>query len=219
MARATCNRDLQQSGKVATDMMNNQDLKVGDKVRHTGRPEWGEGTVTLAHADSHNGKHCQRLTIRFDRAGAKTISTAFASLVPAEWTPVLTCVASEQSLGFEGDRKAVEERLVGMPETATDPFVTPARRLTATLELYRFTGSGASLLDWAAMQTGLKDPLTKFSRQELEQYFARFQMNLETHLRRLVKELRRQSPEVISEVEPKLGVAARQALRRADAGR
>lgn len=200
-------------------MMNTNELKVGDKVRHTGRPEWGEGTVTLSQPDSHNGKPCQRVTVRFDRAGVKTLSTAFAALAPAEWTPVLAAGLAEAALGVELDRKAVEERLVGMPESATDPFASPVKRLTATLELYRFTGTGASLLDWAAMQTGMKDPLVKFSRQELELYFARFQQNLEGHLRKLVRELRRQNPEVISEVEPKLGAVARQALRRADAGR
>lgn len=50
-------------------------------------PEWGPGTVTRVQAAAHEGKPCQRLTIRFERAGLKTLSTAFAVLVPADERP------------------------------------------------------------------------------------------------------------------------------------
>lgn len=60
----------------------------GESVIHTGKPEWGPGDVVSAEGQLHEGKPCQRLTIRFARAGLKTISTAFADLRPASEAPL-----------------------------------------------------------------------------------------------------------------------------------
>ncbi len=60
----------------------------GDSVIHSGKPEWGPGDVMTAEGQLHEGKPCQRLTIRFARAGLKTISTAFADLRPASEAPL-----------------------------------------------------------------------------------------------------------------------------------
>jgi hypothetical protein len=112
-----------------------------------------------------------------------------------------------------------EEALAKVPEDATDPFRTHKARLQTTLGLYRFTSSGASLLDWAASQTGLKDPLSKFSRHELERLFDRFRANLDAHLKKLAFEMRKADPASLSEAIASAGPEQRQALRRADAGR
>jgi len=92
-------------------------------------------------------------------------------------------------------------------------------RLEATLGLYRFTGAGASLLDWAILQSGLRDPLSRFSRHELEQFFDRFKFNLDSHLKRLVYEMKREDPAGLAELCASAAPSAKQALRRADAGR
>lgn len=117
------------------------------------------------------------------------------------------------------DQIPAEQRLVAVPEDASDPFASGRSRLAATLALYRFTDTGASLLDWAAMQTGMKDPLARFNRHELEQHFRRFQVNLDAHLKKLVRDLKRQEPATVQELTQSAGPAARQALRRADIGR
>ncbi|MEM7621834.1 MAG: DUF3553 domain-containing protein [Planctomycetota bacterium] len=70
-------------------MSSAQTWKSGDRVVHTGKPEWGVGKVIKAEAASHEGAPCQRLSIRFGRAGAKTISTAFARLESAGEAPVI----------------------------------------------------------------------------------------------------------------------------------
>jgi hypothetical protein len=106
--------------------------------------------------------------------------------------------------------------LVDLPEPATDPFSTPRRRLEATLTLYRFTNQGGSLLDWAAMQTKLKDPLSEFNRHELEDCFRRFQLRLETHLKSLLRDMRKQDPQGLAEVSRGASPVAQQAMRRAD---
>jgi hypothetical protein len=49
-------------------------------VVHAGKPEWGVGVVSSAQNVTQDGKPSQRLTIRFERAGLKTVSTAVASI-------------------------------------------------------------------------------------------------------------------------------------------
>lgn len=188
--------------------------KLGDQVRHAGRPEWGSGLITAAEAVVQDGRPCQRVTVRFDRVGLKTLSTAFADLKPAEAQPA----ASVDDDPLAGGTPS-KELLTRIPDAATDPFVTPRKRLEATLHLYRFSDRGGSLLDWAAAQTGLKDPLAKFSRHELESHFQRFQYNLDGHLKKLVRELKKLDPAGLAAASAVSSPAAQQALKRADAGR
>ena len=65
---------------VVPPIMATADWKMGDRVIHAGRPEWGIGEVRSAEVVHQDGQRAQRLTIRFDRAGVKVISTAFAEL-------------------------------------------------------------------------------------------------------------------------------------------
>lgn len=193
----------------------------GDRVRHAGRPEWGLGKVQSAESAVLDGKPCQRLVVAFDRVGTRTLSTAFADLRSADdAVPVSNDRPdSTDPLAMQMDQIPAEQRLVAVPEDASDPFASGRSRLAATLALYRFTDTGASLLDWAAMQTGMKDPLARFNRHELEQHFRRFQVNLDAHLKKLVRDLKRQEPATVQELTQSAGPAARQALRRADIGR
>lgn len=196
--------------------MSTSDWKVGDRVVHAGRPEWGTGSVTSAESSMHNGHPCQRLSIRFERAGPKVISTAFADLRHPDAAPSLDKKLSDAA-GLDGfDHQKAFAMLGDLPDDATDPFNTFKSRLTHTLRLYRFTGTGGSLLDWAASQTGLGDPLSRFNRHELEQGFDRFKMNLEQHLRKLVQEAKKKEPESIAAALAAAPPAGQQALKRAD---
>lgn len=230
----------------------------GDKVIHTAKPEWGAGVVTAAQGSTQDGQPCQSLTIRFDRAGVKTISTAFAKLVPAGEAPLYLAAAAAQAapapaaadsargvspvspgtspvsrgegfssgggLGAGGsggleplvapDPKVVMTRL---PEAATDPFATPAMRLKATLNLYRFTPTGASLLDWAAIQSGLADPMSRFNRHELERFFEAFAVVRDGHLKKVVQEMKKVDPAGLAQALAQAPAAAQQAIRRLDA--
>src|SRR5690606_31174171 len=128
------------------------ECKFGDKVLHTAKPEWGTGGVTAAVAATQDGKPCQRLPIRFDRAGTKTLSTAFATLRPAEDAPEMAPSRAESKtaiLGAAGE-KPVEETVAGLPEPATEPFARLPARLKAALSLLRFSDQAGSLIDWAA---------------------------------------------------------------------
>src|SRR5215475_864002 len=99
-----------------------------------------------------------------------------------------------------------------LPDATTDPFTPLSARLKATIDLYRFTDSGGSLLDWAAAQSRLKDPLSRFSRHELEQLFRRFAFVRDEHLKKLdaptLQQMLRAAPSSVQ-----------QALKRLDVGR
>lgn len=179
----------------------------GDRVVHASKPEWGTGVVSSAQNLMQDGKPCQRLTIRFERAGLKTLSTAVASIRPADQADA----PARAMAGPGGDSSDAEswldileagnpaEIMSKLPEAATDPFQSLGNRVKATLGLYRFSHSGGSLLDWAAAQTGMKDPLSRFSRQELEEFFARFEANRDTHLRQLAQEALKKDPGCLRE--------------------
>ncbi|MBL9031992.1 MAG: DUF3553 domain-containing protein [Phycisphaerae bacterium] len=204
--------------------MTTRDWKLGQLVVHAGKPEWGVGEIRSAQAAVEDGKSCQRLVVRFERAGVKTLSTAYADLrAPDDAIPArdqfAKAPASADSPFAELEKPDLAALMSALPEAATDPFKPKAARLAATLALYRFSSTGASLLDWAAAQTGLSDPLTRFSRHELEQLFDRFRVNLDGHLRQLAFELRREDAPALARALAAAAPPAQQALRRLGVGR
>lgn len=206
--------------------MSASDWSFGDRVMHAKRPEWGAGVVTAAQKIVHEGKPCQRLTVRFDRAGVKTLSTAVAELVPATEAAIASA-SSQAAADAEQEQQwqarlsggSTEETMTRLPEAVTDPFTSTENRFRATLELYRFTDTGGSLLDWAAAQSGLKDPLSEFSRHDLERLFQRFAFARDEHLKKLAQELRKRDAAALGEMVRAAPAPAQQALRRFDIGR
>lgn len=80
--------------------------------------------------------------------------------------------------------------LYDLPDPCIDPFATPESRLKATLETFRFSKEPRSLIDWAVMQTKLKDPLTKYTRSQMEQAFPRFERDRNQHLWQIVRDFK-----------------------------
>lgn len=211
-----------------SSQMVNREWKLGERLMHGGRPEWGIGEIRSAESLMHNGSKCQRLTVRFERAGVKTLSTAFADLRPADQMPSLveqpvTETAnngkSERGWLSEVEQGSIVDQMTKLPDDATDPFRTRKARFEASLNLYRFTPTGASLLDWASIQSGLKDPLSKFSRHELERLFDRFRANLDGHLKKLGAELKKEDQASMAALVEAAPPAAKQAVKRLDIGR
>ncbi|MGH7245177.1 MAG: hypothetical protein ACREJD_17320 [Phycisphaerales bacterium] len=116
-------------------------------------------------------------------------------------------------------KSATEDTFLRLPEVATDPFTTLPKRATATLSLYRFTPAGASLLDWAMMQSGMRDPLSRYNRHELETLFNRFRQNLDAHTRKTLKELKKLDAAAFSQVMSQASPEAQAAVRRIDINR
>ena len=192
--------------------MSTRAYAYGDRLTHASKPEWGVGEVVAAQSVTQNGAPCQRLQVRFERAGLKTVSTAVADLRPAGSVEVNASGAgpAEEPVDLSDPQEAMSR----VPEAATDPFASPVRRLEATLDLYKYKPQGASLLDWAATQSGLADPLSRFNRHELEAFFDRFRHNLDQHLGKLLKELRRQDAAAVDRIASKAPSEGRDAVKR-----
>ncbi len=188
-----------------------QAFAFGDRLTHAAKPEWGVGEVVAAQSVQQNGSDCQRLQVRFERVGLKTLSTAVADLRPAGVVEAsVPGVAAPEAVDLSDPQEAMSR----VPEAAADPFSTPEKRLEATLDLYKYAPSGASLLDWAAAQSGLADPLVRFNRHELEAFFERFRRNLDLHLGKVVREVRVQDPRALARVAQTAPEAGQQAVRR-----
>lgn len=174
-------------------------FEFGDRVVHRARPEWGVGTIARVEDVVVREAPAQRVAVRFANAGLKTLNTAQAPLEPAsEASAVIedeprATVADFDSMRDSGwlasvaERK-VKEAMIELPETVRDPFAPLEVRVRRTLDLYRFERTGRSLIDWAVAQSGLDDPLTRFTRHELEVHFDRWAQEREAYLRSLLAE-------------------------------
>ncbi len=194
----------------------------GDRVTHADRPEWGVGQITSVQPIVVEGRPSQRLTIRFERAGIKTLAAAVANIRKAAGDPNPVAQAepkpalSHSSPDTDAD---LTKKLAALPDDAVDPFISLPKRLETTLGLYRFSDKGGSLLDWAAMQTGLADPLSRFLRHDLEIQFAAFRRALDRHAGELGSQLARMDKARLAVITAKAPEAGQHALRRALARR
>ena len=193
--------------------MTTQRFQFGDRIIHADKPEWGVGQVIGAEDVALDGAPGQRLKIRFEREGLKTLATQLADLQPAEAQTAMERAEAGVVLGLNPDasEKVIREVMTTIPESARDPFASLTTRLSATFALYRFEPTGASLIDWAAAQSGLTDPLSRFNRHELEEFFRRYAVSRDEHLRSLLGEARRTDPSAITNAAkdaPKAGVEA-----------
>jgi hypothetical protein len=133
--------------------------------------------------------------------------------VPEKETP-LAQSAGEANPILKASKREILEMMTSIPEAARDPFGTPVQRLRSTLSLYRFTSSGGALLDWAVMQSGLSDPLSKFTRHELEDFFGFFEKILWKHLGKMVREARDVPASELVQIRDSAPLAGQQALQR-----
>lgn len=197
---------------------------AGDVVRHQRRPEWGMGTVQRVELVRRGSGNDQRLWIRFPNAGLKTLLASVAELEPvrrADGTLVAgddTLVARELSgeTGWlaEISKRKPEDAMTALPAEASDPFLSARKRLEFVLGLFRFDPQ-TKLIDWAVAQSGLGDPLSRFSRHDLEQFFKLWAFERDAALQRLLydQEFRGQ-PEVVKEILSRANPAAQATARR-----
>lgn len=187
--------------------------KPGDQVIHPSKPEWGVGSVTDARPSTHEGAPCQRVTVRFDKTGLKTISTAFAKLKLATQAP------PQPSSGVPAPGSDPIKLFCTLPEEATDPFRPALSRLKSTLDAYGHTPEGPGLFIWATAQSGLRDPLAAVNRHELEELFQRFGVELDRQLLKLARELSREELKAAGDLADASVPAAQRAWRSATSRR
>jgi hypothetical protein len=201
----------------------------GDRVKHMRRPEWGVGTITKIEDAAMNGHKASRLSIRFPNAGLKTLISDQAELekVTGNADPYdsgdTTNVAAWDKVGDSGwlsgvAEKKIKEQMISLPGDIKDPFNSLAKRLSLVLGLYRFDRSGRGLIDWAVAQSGLDDPLSRFNRHEIEQFFDRWVMERDNCLAKLAHEARME-PAAIQVALKNAPPAGANALRRHTNGR
>lgn len=166
-------------------MTNQPTFQSGDRVRHPARPEWGEGRVESAQSAAANGQRGQRLVVTFANHGRVTINTAIVPVEPANGAATPASPSGGGWLASLGGGEPAEQ-LAALPEACGDPLTTLAQRISATMDLYRFAHSPRGMLDWAVAATGRSDPMSDFTREQLEQAFGKFELNRETHLKQLL---------------------------------
>ena len=184
-------------------------LKQADRVQHSERPEWGVGTIQKCETITREGQRDQRIWIKFPSVGVKTVLASAAKLQcvePSSQDDVdgdnFATLEVTHDTGWLGEisKKRPEDAITSLPEPATDPFIPIQQRLEFSLKLYRFDPSGSSLIDWAVSQTGLEDPLSRFNRHELEEYFSRWSFELDKHLQKLIQESRKTPGDILKMV-------------------
>lgn len=200
------------------------EFKRGDRVSHPRRPEWGSGVVRDAAPTTHEGRPAQRLAVDFANKGRVTINTAVAPLDLVKEreeemtrtttsgmdarnsTGAATAASTADKPGgwlgaLERSTGGAKHELWDLPDLMTNPFASLQQRLKATLDSYRFGTDPRSLIEWASVQTGLNDPLSKYSRPELEQAFPRFTRDRDAHLKQLVWQMKKRGEAgVIAEI-------------------
>lgn len=168
----------------------------GMQVRHRQRPEWGAGTVSRVEQLTRGTTRDQRLWIKFGAAGLKTLLASAADLEVVEGTGAAEHTFAAREIASEGGwlgqiaKKRPEQAMSELPPDTTDPFLTPERRLKNLLGLFRFDGN-TKLIDWAVAQSGLDDPLSRFTRIELEAFYKDWSRERDVALYRLVGDFKR----------------------------
>lgn len=116
--------------------------------------------------------------------------------------------------GSGGGSSGQGDPMLRMPEPAVDPFRSTRERLQFSLNLYRFQRDAKSITEWAIAQSGMPDPLTRWSRQELELMFDRWARERDIHLLDLVSRAEKEDPEMTRRLLDAALPDAREALRR-----
>ena len=211
-------------------MAESKHYQRGDVVVHARRPDWGPGVVKETTMIMHRAKSAQRLTIEFANKGRVVVNTAVAPLTPkgpdyqqkSQSTMIDQTATTPSPEGgwlasLQQSRSDLSKELWELPKSMTDPFASVAGRIEATLDSFQFSTEPRSLIDWAVAQTRLGDPMTKYTRQELEQAFERFAWARDQHLRGLVRQIKRDGDApVLAKLARRIGNAkARTALNKA----
>ena len=155
---------------------------VGDRALNPARPDWGVGTVTSVAAHFANGKQGQRLGIRFDGAGLKTVSTAIITLTAPSGGVSESPIAD----------------LTALPEGVLDASNPLAARLAKAVSWYRFREGDRSALDWAIQRLGVSDPLSTLTREQIHSAREGFFRGLDHQTEQLARDLARRDPEALA---------------------
>jgi hypothetical protein len=158
---------------------------VGVKVKNAARPEWGAGTVLRVQPVEVGVRKTFRVSVQF-ATGHRTLLVPPARLVTPEREP------QRESGWLAGlGKNTLDDRLRALPQQVVEVLGTPRERLSAVIPLYALRPESESLLRWAREQTGVSDPLTCWTRDELLVAFQDFCAQRDAHLRHVAALLKR----------------------------
>lgn len=183
---------------------------VGAKVKNAARPEWGIGTVLRVQRIQTGGQPVQRVSIQF-AVGHRTLVVPPAHLVAPYEEP------QRESGWLAGlSKSTLDDRLRTLPESVTQVFGSLRDRLLAVLPLYTLGEDSPTLLRWACAQTGVSDPLSHWTRDELLVAFQKFCSQRDAHLRTVAAQLKvKEGAHSLQEVIAAEPEPAQQAIRAA----
>lgn len=155
------------------------------------------GSVREAKAQAHRGSAAQLWAGHPDRLEAERAQDREAA-AEAAGTALLERGKGGRRVADQGWLDELEaggsggkHELWELPDSMTDPFLDIRDRLRNTLLSYRFTDNPRSIIEWATVQTGLDDPLTRYTRHEMEQAFPRFCRDRDNHFRKMAFDLKK----------------------------
>lgn len=150
---------------------------VGQRVQNAARPDWGVGTVTRVERKSTAGSGIFRVSVQFN-LGLKHVLVPPARLVVPQPEPTRQ-KGWLDSLG----RNTLDDRLRRLPTETLEVLGTPAQKLAALAKLYRWSDEASAIAKWARAQTGVGDPLSAWTRDEIEVAFRDFANERDAALR------------------------------------
>ncbi|MCA9243998.1 MAG: hypothetical protein KDA32_08600 [Phycisphaerales bacterium] len=183
---------------------------VGSEVRVASRPEWGVGRVLRVQEMKVGGQTVFRVGVQF-HVGHKTLQSPPAVLsLPTDEPQRET--GWLDTLGGS----SLDDKLRALPEDVADVLGSLRARLQAVVPLYEIRDEPADLLKWARRQTGVADPLSHWSRDELSVAFRAFCIERDSHCRNLAAQLRiKEGHDAVREFVDQQTDAARMAIREA----
>ena len=187
---------------------------VGRRIKSAARPEWGEGTVLRVQAVRNpDGNAAHRVVVQFT-SGHRTLLVPPARLAVAGPEPQR---AAGWLTGLAGT--TLDDQLRSLPKEALEVLGTPLERLRALVPLFRLNDDAASLQRWACSQTGVTDPLSHWTRDELLGAFEVFCGDRDAHFRAAAARVKQAGGEsalreVIGEIPESLRAKVQEALGR-----
>ncbi len=164
---------------------------MGQQVVNAQRVDWGVGTIVRVEALQHAGQPAQRVTARFS-VGQKVVLVPPGVLTAPGQAPQRASGWIDQIGG-----RTLDDRLRALPESATLVLGSLRDKLLALAALYTHRDTPEGLARWARAQTGIGDPLSQYTRDELAEAFASFCAARDRQMRELLGRARRTDPDAL----------------------
>ncbi|MGE3180571.1 MAG: DUF3553 domain-containing protein [Phycisphaerae bacterium] len=137
---------------------------VGQKVQNAAKPEWGVGQVLRVQKVATGW----RVSVQFP-SGHRHLLVPPGRLVAPQAEKTRSSAWLDEAAG-----ETLDAKLTRLPEDIEFFLGTALGKLKAMLTLYEIEDDEKGLEKWARRQTGVGQPLTTWTRDELAERYAQF---------------------------------------------